>query len=79
MRFEVYSKDNCTYCTYAERILRETNQDYVIYKLGDDYTIDEFRAKFPEHRTFPAVMMNGKLIGGSDQIMQYINTMSLSL
>ena len=64
MKFTVYSKDGCPYCEKVKKLLNLTEQDHVVYNLGDDFTRQEFYNTFGEGSTFPQVVCDGKNLGG---------------
>jgi glutaredoxin len=65
---EIYSKDNCTYCTSAKNLLNTRNKLFTEYKLGVDYTREQLLEKFPNARTFPVVVIDGFHIGGFTEL-----------
>ncbi len=65
MTFTVYSKDGCPYCTKVQQVLELAEIKHVIYKLNRDYTREEFYDKFGQGSTFPRVVKDDTLIGGS--------------
>lgn len=40
--------------------------------LGEDYTVDEFVAKFGHSATFPRVVHEGECIGGMKDTVKYL-------
>jgi len=73
MAIELYSKDNCSFCTQAKQLLRIHNKEYVEYKLGEDFTREILLSKFPEARTFPIVVIDGFHVGGFQELQTQIN------
>ena len=70
--FTVYSKDGCPYCTKVQRVLELSEQPFVLYKLGTDYTIVEFYEMFGIESTFPKVKLGEDLIGGCTETVRYL-------
>jgi len=68
MNIEIYSKDNCPFCDkavyQAQQMVQESSSKYVVYKLGVDFEMEDMMKKFPNARTFPQIVVNGKNIGG---------------
>ena len=58
MKFTVYSKYGCPYCTKVEEVLKLTNLEHKVYKLDEDFTRNQFYAEFGEGATFPQVLLN---------------------
>ena len=73
MKFIVYSKDGCPYCTKIQQVLELTNLQHVIYKLNVDFTREEFYAEFGDGSTFPQVILNDQQhLGGCSDTVQYL-------
>jgi len=77
MMFTVYSKDGCPYCTKVQQVLELAELKHVVYKLGVDFTREEFYAEFGEGSTFPQVIVNDKPIGGCTDTVQYLKEQNL--
>ena len=60
MEVEIYSKTNCVFCDKAKMRLSKENPK--IHMLDEDYTREDFFKKFPNARTFPQIIINGKSI-----------------
>jgi glutaredoxin 3 len=72
MNFTIYSKDGCPYCTKVEQVLQLTKLQYVLYKLNEDFTREEFYAEFGKGSTFPQVIVNNQHIGGCTETVHYL-------
>ena len=72
MNFTVYSKTSCPYCDKVKNVLDLTEQKYVIYTLGQDFTKEEFYAEFGEGSTFPQVICDDKKLGGSVDTIKFL-------
>lgn len=68
MDIEIYSKDNCPFCDkavhQAQQMVQESSNKYIVYKLGVDFEMEDMIKKFPNARTFPQIIVDGKNIGG---------------
>ena len=71
MKIEVYSKDNCGYCTKAKALLKKLNLKFDEYKMGDNITRDEIISKFPNSKTMPIIVIDNVNIGGYDQLVAH--------
>ena len=40
--------------------------------LDQDYTREEFKAKFPNAKTFPQIMIDNKLVGGYHELENWL-------
>lgn len=70
--FTVYSKPGCPYCTKIKKVLELTNQNYVEYILGEDFTKEEFYNQFGNLSTFPQVVLNETNLGGCTDTIKYL-------
>ena len=73
MAIEIYTKEDCAFCTNAKNLLRMHKKDYVEYKLGEDFTREIILSKFPEATTYPVIVIDGFHIGGFQQLQKQIN------
>ena len=72
MKFLVYSKTGCPYCTKVMAVLEMTGKQFVEYKLGRDFTGQEVYDKFGEGSTFPQVLCDDRKLGGCVDTIQFL-------
>ena len=73
MKFTVYSKDGCPYCSKIKQVLQLINLEHKIYKLDEDFSRDEFYSKFGFGSTFPQVVLNDQEhLGGCTDTVKYL-------
>ena len=77
MKFTVYSKDGCPYCTKVQQVLELAELQHVVYKLDRDFTREEFYQEFGNGSTFPQVIVDGNHIGGCSDTVQYLKEQNL--
>jgi glutaredoxin len=78
MKFTVYSKTGCPYCTKIEQVLKLAELQHVIYKLDTDFTREEFYAEFGQGSTFPQVILNDQeKLGGCTETVKYLKEQNL--
>jgi glutaredoxin 3 len=68
-RVEIYTRDYCGYCTRAKALLDSKGADVVEYRAGDDP--DKRREMIQRSHggsTYPQIFINGRHVGGSDDI-----------
>ena len=61
---EIYATNGCPWCTKAKRLAEDYNLQYEYIICNSPSTKAKFREKFPEAKTVPQIMWNGKHIGG---------------
>jgi glutaredoxin len=70
----IFTRENCQYCRKLKVILDAFAIKYSQYKLDVDYTRDEFYSKFGEGSTFPRVLLDGHLLGGCNETIEYLTS-----
>tara|TARA_B000000532_G_C18703279_1_gene334931 strand:- start:437 stop:682 length:246 start_codon:yes stop_codon:yes gene_type:complete len=75
--YQVYSKIGCPYCTKVKSVLELAELRFVEYKLGRDFTREEFYSHFGEGATFPRVKLDDTLIGGCTETVKYLKENNL--
>jgi len=77
MTFTVYSKDNCPYCSKVQQVLQLAELQHVIYKLGSDFTAEQFKKEFGSSSTFPQVVVDQQPLGGCTETIKYLKENNL--
>lgn len=66
---EIYTKFGCPYCARAKALLTKKGAEFTEYDVtSGGPKKDEMTARAPGARTVPQVFIDGKLIGGSDEL-----------
>jgi len=68
-KVEIYTKAWCGFCLRAKSLLEEKGVDFVEYDVtmgGPDK--EEMLRRKPDARTVPQIFIDGKAIGGSDDL-----------
>ena len=77
MKFTLYSKEGCSYCEKAKRLLELAKVEYRLYKLDTDFTKDQFIAQFRYGASFPRILADDKLIGGCLDTFKFLEEKNL--
>ena len=72
MSVTVYTKDLCGYCDAAKSLLKSMNVRFDEAKIGTDITREELLEIAPNARTAPQIVINNKVVGGYDDLVDYI-------
>ena len=72
MIFKIYSKENCPYCYKVKTVLEMTGTDFQVFKLGEDFTREEFYSQFGNGSTFPQVICDDNTIGGCVDTIKFL-------
>ena len=68
----LFTKVGCPFCARAKQALKESGIDYEEIVVGKDATMRSLRAATGA-TTVPQVFIDGKLIGGSEALEQYLS------
>ncbi len=81
--FIVYSMEGCQYCEKVKDLMQLTNQQHVVYTLGQHFSIQDFESEFGT-KQFPQVVVDvkghdsrRKVIGGAAELAQFFREKSL--
>jgi glutaredoxin 3 len=73
IKAEVWSQTNCPACTEAKKLLSDHAIEYRDYMIGvNGYTKKDLIEKVPDARSVPQIFLNGKLIGGLNELKREI-------
>jgi len=67
----VFSRDGCPFCTRAKGLLNDAGIEFEELVLNRDYTDQTLRA-VSTNTTYPQVFIDGQLIGGSDDLAEWL-------
>lgn len=70
----LFAKEGCPFCARAKDLLQERGLDYEVVTLGKDVTTRSLRAAAGA-TTVPQVFIDGKLIGGSEELAAYFSAL----
>lgn len=82
MTFTVFSKPNCSFCDKAKALLSAKQLQFNVVNLdvgqpkedGVQYIArDELIALIPTARTMPQIMLDGKVIGGFQELQAQLS------
>lgn len=61
---DIYTKDDCVFCAQAKTFMQKKKIEYTEHLIGRDITREELIERFPQMKTVPIVVDDGKLLGG---------------
>lgn len=73
MRAIVWSKHHCPFCDQAKSLLTAKGIEFEEKKIGEGYTKEDLLESVPTARTVPQIFLDGKLIGGFNELKKYIS------
>lgn len=68
----IYSKDNCTFCVQAKKLLDIKGLEYEEIKIGYDISREDFISKFPYIKTVPLIFIDDEKIGGFKELSKFL-------
>ncbi|MEA3064371.1 MAG: glutaredoxin 3 [Sphingomonadales bacterium] len=70
-RVEIYTKFGCPYCARAKRLLEDKGVDYEEYEINSaPGKREEMLERAPGRTTVPQIFINGRHVGGSDDLAE---------
>ena len=75
MHIEVYSMDNCSYCTKIKDLLRFHNIEFLEKSLSNGYTKGEIQERVgPEKKinVVPQIFVDSQYLGGYIDMVEFI-------
>lgn len=73
MKVIVWSKYHCPYCDQAKTLLGQRGIPFEERKIGDGWTKEELLEEIPHARTVPQILIDGKLVGGVNELKEFLN------
>jgi len=68
----IYGKPSCPSCTAAKMFLDSKNMPYDYKELDRDFVREDLVALAPNARTYPQVFIDGRNIGGYEQLVSHV-------
>jgi len=76
MEIIIYSKQNCTYCNKAKSLVKNLGLEYTEKKMEDFKSTEAMLEDIGKQvRTMPQIKIDGKLIGGYNQLVEHFADM----
>lgn len=70
----IYSKKNCPSCVKAKQLFVLKNQPYTEIILGEDIDIETFKVQYPDQKSVPLIIINGKEVKGYEHLIEHYNS-----
>ena len=73
MTITIYSKPNCVFCDKSKALVKGLGLTYDEKMFGKDFNSPEelYEAVGKQVRTMPQIKIDGELIGGYNQLVEY--------
>jgi GrxC family glutaredoxin len=77
-KVEIYSKDWCSYCQAAKRLLTQLGYEFTEIDVTHDVEkYKEMRERAPRQQTVPQIFFDGSNIGGYTDLVKLMQTKQL--
>jgi len=70
---DIYTRTDCSFCTSAKTFMQQKKMQYTEHLVGRDLTREELIEKFPQMKTLPIIVDDGRLIGGYTNLVEKYN------
>ena len=76
MEITIYSKNNCVFCNKAKHLVKSLGYEYTEKKMEEFESPQAMLEDIGKHvRTMPQIKIDGKLIGGYNQLVEHFADM----
>jgi glutaredoxin 3 len=72
MTIEIWGKEDCVFCEQAKQLCNNNGLEYTYKTFGIDFTKEEILAEFVGAKTFPQIKIDGKPIGGYQELKEQV-------
>ena len=72
MKAIVWSKDQCPYCDQAKALLKSRNIEFEERNIMHGWTREQLLEAVPNARTVPQIFLDEELVGGFNELRQYL-------
>lgn len=76
MKAEVFTQPGCPYCVAAKQLLVKKGVSFVERDISHPENRAEVQRRAPGTRTMPQVFLDGRLIGGFDDLARHFSRAS---
>lgn len=68
MKIEMFSGPGCSYCEAAKSLLKARNLSFAERDVSEPAVGAEFRERLPREKSIPQIFIDGKHIGGYEDL-----------
>ena len=72
MKAEMWSKNNCFFCSEEKNLLIENKIEFNEKNLDEEYTKQQLLEILPNAKTVPQIFLDGKYIGGFIELQNHL-------
>lgn len=71
MDIKIYTLTGCSYCVKIKELLKRSELEYTELLLGEDFSREEFKEKFPSATGYPVMTVDDQYVGGLMEAVRY--------
>ena len=72
LHIEIFGKPDCIHCEKAKFLCKQREIEFSYKELDKDFDFDFIKKSFPNARTFPQIRVDGKHVGGYEDLSKYL-------
>lgn len=69
MKATIWTKDDCTFCTQAKKLLEAKEIEYTEQKIGEEFTKEQLLEAVPGAKSVPQIFIDGEYVGGYRELV----------
>lgn len=73
MQIQLITREECNYCDNAKVLLSNEGFSFTEKLIGHDIDREEVLENYPGQKMLPVVVIDGKCIGGFDQLKEWVD------
>ena len=73
MKAIIWSRDQCTFCEQAKRLLEMKGIEYEVRNISQDWTQAQLLEAVPTARTVPQIFLDEEYVGGFNELRKKLN------
>ena len=71
MDIKIFTMSSCGYCAKMKELMDRVGLEYSEYRLDRNLTMEEYHKYFPDHSSFPRLIIDEKPIGDLTESVRY--------
>lgn len=72
MTIKIITRDGCTFCVRAKKVLAEADFPYEEVEIGKDITRDDVLKAYPTAKLLPIFVLDGQYLGSYDELYDWV-------
>jgi len=70
----VWSKDLCSYCDQAKKLLEAKGVDFEERRIGHGWTVQQLHEAVPNAKSVPQIFVDDEYVGGFTELRQKLES-----